>query len=267
MHAGGIRIIAAAATCFAVTLAGAVLVALAQTPGAQAQEKAAQPPISFNRDILPILSNNCFACHGPDEKKRETSFTSTRRKARSPSAGVIEPGNAAESLLIEMITHPDPNERMPPRGFGTRADAKADRLLRRWIDEGAKWDTHWAYTAPVRAGTAGRSASGLGAQPDRSVHPRAPRTRRPEAVARSRQGDAAPARDLDLTGLPPTPAEVDAFSPTARPTPTRSASTRCCSRRTTASAWPCRGSTPPATPTPTATTSTACARCGRGATG
>ena len=211
MHAGGIRIIAAAATCFAVTLAGAVLVALAQTPGAQAQEKAAQPPISFNRDILPILSNNCFACHGPDEKKRETKFHFDTKEGAFAKPGVIEPGNAAESLLIEMITHPDPNERMPPADSGHALTDRQIELLRRWIDEGAKWDTHWAFTAPVRAEPPAVRQTGWARNPiDQFILSRLER----EGLKPSAEADKVTLLrrvTYDLTGLPPTPAEVDSF--------------------------------------------------------
>ena len=83
-------------------------------------------PLSFNRDIRPILANNCFACHGPDEKQRETKFHFDTHEGAFLEAGVIVPGNAADSMLVQRITHPDPQERMPPRGFRTRADAASD---------------------------------------------------------------------------------------------------------------------------------------------
>jgi hypothetical protein len=66
------------------------------------------PLISFNRDIRPILSNNCFACHGPDEKQRETTFHFDTKEGAFAEEGIIVPGSAAKSVLIKMITHPDP---------------------------------------------------------------------------------------------------------------------------------------------------------------
>src|SRR5687768_7493892 len=136
-----------------IVAASAALTALvsAASLGARAQSAPASPaPLSFNRDIQPILSNNCFACHGPDENKRETKFHFDTKEGAFLKPGVIEPGNAAGSLLIEMVTHPDPEQRMPPLESGhTLTEAQID-LLRRWIDDGARWDTHWAYTAPVR---------------------------------------------------------------------------------------------------------------------
>src|SRR5829696_7363915 len=93
------------------------------------KEQPASTPISFNREILPILANNCFACHGPDEKQRETKFHFDTREAALLKRGVIEPGNAAESLLIEKVTDPDPNERMPPLETGHKlTDKQIDSL-------------------------------------------------------------------------------------------------------------------------------------------
>ena len=179
--------------------------------GARGQEKPAAAPITFNRDILPILSNNCFACHGPDEKKRETKFHFDTKEGAFLKPGVIEPGRAGESLLIEMITHPDPEERMPPPDSGHALTQKQIDLLRRWIDEGAKWDTHWAYTAPVRPEPPAVTRQAWVRNPiDRFILARLER----ESLGPS--GDADKVTLLrrltyDLTGLPPTPAEVASF--------------------------------------------------------
>ena len=105
--------------------------------GARAQDQANRAPVSFTRDVLPILSNNCFACHGPDEKQRKTKFHFDTRDGAFAKRGVIEPGNAADSLLIEMVTHPDPKQRMPPLESGHTLTEKQISVLRRWIDSGA----------------------------------------------------------------------------------------------------------------------------------
>ena len=169
---------------------------LASNLTARAQQAAAAPPVSFNRDIRPILANNCFACHGPDEKQRETKFHFDTQEGAFLKAGVIERGNAAESLLIEKITDPDPKERMPPPDSGHALTPRQIELLAP-MDRRRREVGH--ALGLYRPGAA-RSARGqprpVGAQPDRSVHPRAPRTRRAEAVARSRQDDAAAPRDL-----------------------------------------------------------------------
>ena len=118
--------------------------------GMRAQDPTSRAPVSFTREVLPILSNNCFACHGPDEQQRKTRFHFDTRAGAFAKRGVIEPGHAAESLLIEMVTHADPKQRMPPPESGhTLTDAQIS-VLRRWIDAGAVWDTHWAYVPAQR---------------------------------------------------------------------------------------------------------------------
>jgi uncharacterized protein DUF1553/uncharacterized protein DUF1549/concanavalin A-like lectin/glucanase superfamily protein/cytochrome c len=185
--------------------------AMASTLGARAQQAAAAPPVSFNRDIRPILANNCFACHGPDEKQRETKFHFDTQEGAFIKAGVIERGNAAESLLIEKITDPDPKERMPPPDSGHALTARQIELLRRWIDEGAKWDTHWAYTAPTRRDPPAVSHAQWVRNPvDQFILARLER----EGLTPSPEADKTTLLrrvTYDLTGLPPTPAEVDAF--------------------------------------------------------
>jgi hypothetical protein len=177
---------------------------------ARAQEKAL-PPISFNREILPILANNCFACHGPDEKKRETKFHFDTQDGAFLKKGVIERGNAAESLLIEKITDPDPEQRMPPLESGHSLTDRQIGLLRRWIDEGAKWDTHWAYVPPTRPEPPAVRQSQWPRNPiDRFILARLER----EGLTPSAEADRETLLrrvTYDLTGLPPTPAEVDAF--------------------------------------------------------
>src|SRR5262249_39697346 len=86
---------------------------------ARAQDKSAGPAaLSFNRDIRPILSNNCFACHGPDEKQRETTFHFDTREAAFSEEGIIVPGDAAKSVLYQRITNKNPEKRMPPPDSG-----------------------------------------------------------------------------------------------------------------------------------------------------
>src|SRR5215207_8919010 len=96
-----------------IAVAAACLLLLTLTLSARGAERAqpasaTTPPLSFNRDIRPILSNNCFACHGPDEKQRETKFHFDTREAAFLEEGVIIPGNAAKSKLVWRITNPDP---------------------------------------------------------------------------------------------------------------------------------------------------------------
>ena len=207
MRHHGIHACAAAACSLVLALIGAT--GTAARAGGQTA-----PPVSFNRDIRPILSNNCFACHGPDEKQRETKFHFDTRDGAFLEEGIIVPGSAAKSVLVKMITHPDPEQRMPPADSGHALTARQIELLRRWIDEGAKWDTHWAYTAPVRSEppAADKLADGDWVRNpiDRFILARLER----EGLKPSSEADKATLLrrvTYDLTGLPPAPADVDAF--------------------------------------------------------
>ena len=192
-------------------------VAIASRISVQAQDAvprggpAAAAPVSFNREILPILSNNCFACHGPDEKARKTRFHFDSKDAAFIKDGVIVPGHAQDSLLIQHITSTDPEERMPPPDSGRSLTDKQIDLLKRWIDQGAKWDTHWAYVAPQRAEPPVIARAGWARTPiDRFIAARLER----EGLAPSPEADPETLLrrvTYDLTGLPPTPAEIDSF--------------------------------------------------------
>src|SRR5258708_9360721 len=179
--------------------------------GVRAQEQTSRSPVSVKRDGIPILSNNCFACHGPDEQQRKTRFHFDTREGAFAKRGVIEPGNADESLLIEMVTHPNPKQRMPPLESGHTLTDQQISVLRRWIDSGAGWDTHWAYTPAKRPEPPSTMRAGWVRNPiDRFVLARLERERlqpSPEADKETLLRRVT----YDLTGLPPTPAEVDAF--------------------------------------------------------
>src|SRR4026208_2413171 len=129
MRNKGIRACVLAAWSFGLALAGAGTTATARATG-----RAGAPPVSFNRDIRPILANNCFACHGPDEKQRETKFHFDTREAMFLEEGVIVPGSAAKSLLVKKINEPNPEDRMPPPDSGHALTDKQKALLTRWID-------------------------------------------------------------------------------------------------------------------------------------
>ena len=197
--------------CAVVTFSAAFAAAAGTHRGAGAQEKPSAQPVSFNREILPILSSNCFACHGPDEKSRETKFHFDTREGAFKKPGVIVPGDPAGSLLIEMITHEDPKQRMPPEETGHALTAQQIDVLRRWIDQGAAWDTHWAYVAPKRAEPPAVGDERWVRNPiDRFILARLER----EGLEPSREADKATLLrrvTYDLTGLPPAPADVDAF--------------------------------------------------------
>ncbi|MBL9176404.1 MAG: PSD1 domain-containing protein [Verrucomicrobiales bacterium] len=167
--------------------------------------------IQYNRDVRPILSDTCFHCHGPDKNARKGKLRlDIREEALARKAFV--PGDPASSELVKRLFSTDPEELMPPPDAHKPLTPEQKETLRRWVASGAEYQPHWAYL-PLRRPPlpGGRTASGNSASPiDLWVRSRL-----------ARQGlDLSPPADrrtllrrlsLDLTGLPPTPAEVDAF--------------------------------------------------------
>jgi hypothetical protein len=175
-----------------------------------ASSSAPATPVSFNRDIRPILSDNCFFCHGPDASHRQADLRLDVRDD-AVAAGAIVPGKPAESTLVSRINTTDADELMPPPESHKKLDAKQKELLSQWIAEGAAYQKHWAYEAPVKADVPA-GANGV----DHLVQKRlaevgyAPS---PEADRRT----LIRRLSLDLLGLPPTPDEVAAFVADTRP--------------------------------------------------
>jgi len=173
----------------------------------------AAPPVDtvvFNRDIRPILSDHCFACHGPDGGKRQADLRLDDR-ASALAAGAIVPGRPEESGLVARIRSLDPDLVMPPPEAHKPLDAAERDLLVRWIAEGAEYQRHWAYEPPVRPAV----PPGMNAI-DHLVRSRLERVGlepAPEADRRTLLRRLS----FDLSGLPPTPEEVDAFLADASP--------------------------------------------------
>jgi hypothetical protein len=166
------------------------------------------PPVRFSRDILPILSENCFQCHGPDDKARKAKL---RLDTQEGARAVIVPGKSAESELVRRITSDDPDERMPPPRTNRTLTARQKELLRLWVDQGAPWGKHWAYETPLRPDMPAVKNAAWPRNPiDRFVLARLEReglAPSPEATRETLIRRVT----LDLTGLPPTPHELDAF--------------------------------------------------------
>ncbi|MEY2725676.1 MAG: hypothetical protein RLZZ458_1543, partial [Planctomycetota bacterium] len=104
--------------------------------------------IEFNRDIRPILSDNCFYCHGPDRNKREADLrldTLSGLHGEGGSGGAIIPGRADESPLIQRVTSGDAEVVMPPPSSGKVLTAEQIRLLRAWIEQGGEYQGHWSF--------------------------------------------------------------------------------------------------------------------------
>jgi hypothetical protein len=182
----------------------ALLLALAWSAMADAK-------VSSNREIRPILSEQCFSCHGFDAKHRKADLRlDTREGALAENDGVraIIPGDPAKSELWKRLLSQDPEEVMPPpEAHKPKLTAKQLATLRRWIEEGAPYEPHWAFTAPVRPTLKEKGPAAIDALIDQGLK-EAGLTPSPEASP-----DKLLRRvSLDLTGLPPTPAELDAFA-------------------------------------------------------
>jgi mono/diheme cytochrome c family protein len=176
----------------------------------------AGPTVDYNREVRPILAKSCFSCHGPDEGHRVANLRLDRADgALAPRAGgaaAIAPGAPERSLMIRRVTAADGAGRMPPPATGHRLTPAQVATLRAWIRQGGRYAPHWAFVAPVR--------------------PRVPAVRNPAWIrnpidafilAELERGGLKPAAEadrfallrrasLDLRGLPPSPAEVEAFA-------------------------------------------------------
>lgn len=190
---------------------GVVVLAASSLVLAQGQKPPPTVPIDFNRDIRPILSDTCFACHGPDPTQRKAGLRFDTKEGAFAKAGVIVPGDSSNSRLIKRIAATEPEMRMPPADSGRTLSAKQIEFLRRWIDEGAKWDTHWAYLPPKRLEPPRvATPAWLHNAIDNFILARLER----EGLKPSPPADKVTLLrrvTLDLTGLPPTPAEIDSF--------------------------------------------------------
>ncbi len=204
--------------------------------------------VSFNRDIRPLLSDRCFKCHGPDggkdgenwkgglrldsqaaatadlaeirhaieNRKRTATGLPEIERGEDPSFAIV-PGKPEVSLLVERIMSADDDERMPPPDSHLSLTKEEKDLLRQWIAEGAKWDQHWAFVAPVRPELPAVADTRwptneidrfvLAGLEKQGIKPAPPAS--PSAWLRR--------VTLDLTGLPPTPEELAAFTGDASP--------------------------------------------------
>lgn len=178
----------------------------------------AAEPVNFSREVLPILSQNCLACHGPDEGHREADLrldTHEGATAIHDSVAAIVPGKPELSELIARIVSDDEDEVMPPpKSHKPRLSDEEVALLRRWIAEGAVWGKHWAYEKPQRGVEPNEKDApdhfALRSAIDRYVWAKLQK----ESLVPSPQAEKHTLLrrvSFDLTGLPPTPEELAAF--------------------------------------------------------
>ena len=172
--------------------------------------------LSYNRDIRPILSENCFYCHGQDANQRKKDLRLDDRVMALARKAFV-PGDAAGSELVKRIFTNDPDDQMPPPNSHRHLTETQRELLKRWVAEGAKYETHWAFRAPVKPPVPAVKREGWARnEVDRFI----------QAGVESAGLEFSPEADratllrrlsLDLTGLPPTPGDVDAFVADHRP--------------------------------------------------
>jgi len=179
--------------------------------------------VDYNWHVKPILSDRCYMCHGPDDQARQANLRlDTQEGAYGVSRAdslrqIIVPGDAKSSLLVDHIVSDDPNQRMPPPESNLSLSKQEIQLIQKWIDQGATWKLHWAFTPPMLT------------DPPKVRHERWARNpidqfvlHKIESAGLSASQEASPEKLLrrvtfDLTGLPPTPDELKEFLSDERP--------------------------------------------------
>jgi mono/diheme cytochrome c family protein len=192
--------------CFALLrlLAAASFLAL---PAFQAV--AAEKP-SFNRDVRPILAENCFACHGPDSASRKADLRLDRREV-AVKAGAIAPGKPDESEMIRRINAADQDEVMPPASLHRQLTASQKETLKAWIAAGAEYQPLWSFIPPVKAALPTVKNPSWVRNPIDHFVLSALERRGLQPAAEADRRTLARRLSLDLTGLPPAPETVEAF--------------------------------------------------------
>ena len=197
------------------------VISLVARPVLQAADNGSLPDVvEFNRDIRPILSDNCFFCHGPDKNKRKADLrldTQEGLTGKPGELGTVSPGKPNDSELFRRITSTDPEQKMPPAESGKSLTPRDIALLKKWIEQNAKYEGHWAFL-PIKHPAERREPKAesrdtvfqLAQKIDGFIH---------ESLTKKNL-KPSPAADritlirrltFDLIGLPPTPEEVAAF--------------------------------------------------------
>lgn len=200
-----------------------IFLTAAASTAAPGGARAAEEPLSYNFHVRPILSDRCFFCHGPDAAKQKGDLRLDHRESalRGGKSGVaaIVPGDPAKSELIRRLETTDADEKMPPADSHREVSAEEIAILKRWVQEGAKYEPHWSLVPPVKAAVPAVPVAWKAAarnEIDAFVAAKA------DHAGLEPAAPASPAQllrrvFLGLTGLPPSPAEVEAFlkSPTS----------------------------------------------------
>ncbi|HET6575852.1 MAG TPA: DUF1553 domain-containing protein [Fimbriiglobus sp.] len=174
--------------------------------------------VDYARDVLPILSDNCYPCHGPDARQRKARLRlDTKEGAFQKRAGrtIVVPGQTADSELVRRVSSTVADEQMPPPDSNRKLTAKQIETLKQWVDQGAKWDRHWAFVSLPKQ--IPNPKSQIPNPIDGFILARLEKEGLTPAPAATREAWLRRV-SLDLTGLPPTLAELDAFLNDASPT-------------------------------------------------
>ena len=183
---------------------------------ARADAAPATGKVDFNRDIRPIMSDTCFHCHGNDEQSRKGKLRLDSRaealKAGKSGEVAVVPGKPDQSEIIKRIFAKDEDDLMPPKSAHKDLTPQQKELFRRWVAEGAEYQGHWAFSAPKRPTVPKAQSSKLKVQNpiDNFILARLAQEKLPPSPEADRV-TLIRRLSFDLTGIPPAPAEVDAF--------------------------------------------------------
>ncbi|MCC7065051.1 MAG: DUF1549 domain-containing protein, partial [Planctomycetes bacterium] len=194
-----------------------LLVALVGSASAQVRAAPVDAPlgeVTFHRDIRPILAEACYACHGPDPASRKAKLRFDREEdlfAPREHGLVVARGKPQDSLLYQRITTADQDEVMPPPDAHVQLKPAQKELLRRWIEQGAPWQKHWAFLAPERPVAPKVANAAWARNPIDGFVLAGIEAAGLQPTAEADRRTLARRLSLDLTGLPPAPDEVEAF--------------------------------------------------------
>ena len=194
--------------------AAQLVLVLSPLPLAAAPALGSAPAVDFQRDVRPILADNCFACHGPDANARQADLRLDIREDVFADRGgyqLVVAGDARASRLFERIAHPQEVARMPPPTADRHPTAEQVETIRRWIEAGAEWSSHWAFEPPERPAVPKIAETG---RPTNEIDAFVVERLQGEGLALAPEASRRTLLrrlSLDLTGLPPSPADIREF--------------------------------------------------------
>ena len=169
--------------------------------------------VDFNRDVRPILSDACFACHGPDSGPRQADLRLDQQEGifrNVDGTTVVDPASSDNSELLKRVLSDDPDFMMPPPAGARALTAEEKRTIQQWIGQGAPWKGHWAYIAPVKPPVPEVAVSPTGNEIDRFIQQQL-NTKQFSPLAQADPVTLVRRLFMDLTGLPPTAQQVAVF--------------------------------------------------------